>query len=136
MATSKVHYQGLLRTEATHLKSLQQIITDAPTDNNGKGLAFSPTDLVATALSSCLITIMGIKANQMDINIDGVDSTITKVMNSEGARRIAEIHVEVIMPAGNYSEKEKKILMAAARTCPVALSLHPDITQNITFHWQ
>lgn len=134
MATSKVIYNGQLRTSATHLRSGTEIITDAPTDNNGKGEAFSPTDLVATALSSCLLTIMGIKADQMGLSIDGAHSEITKVMSSN-PRRISEVQVDVHMPAGDYSDKDKKILEAAARTCPVALSLHPETTQTITFTW-
>lgn len=134
MATSKVIYNGQLRTTATHLRSGNDIITDAPVDNNGKGEAFSPTDLVATALSSCMITIMGIKADQMGINIEGAESTITKIMSSS-PRRIAEIQVEVVMPAGDYSDKDKKVLEAAARTCPVGLSLHPETKQTITFVW-
>lgn len=134
MATSKVIYNGQLRTTATHLRSGNDIITDAPVDNNGKGEAFSPTDLVATALSSCMITIMGIKADQMGINIEGTESTITKIMSSS-PRRIAEIQVEVVMPAGDYSDKDKKVLEAAARTCPVGLSLHPETKQTITFVW-
>lgn len=134
MATSQVNYNGKLRTEATHLKSGTAIITDAPTDNNGKGEAFSPTDLVATALSSCMLTIMGIKADQSEIDIDGIKSEVTKIMASN-PRRIDEIHVAITMPAKTYSDKEKKILEAAAKTCPVALSIHPDIKQVIQFNW-
>ncbi len=134
MATSQVIYQGQLRTKATHIKSGESIITDAPTDNNGKGEAFSPTDLVATALASCLITIMGIKANQSNLDIDGATAEITKVMAS-GPRRISDVHITVTMPANDYSDKDKKMLEKAALTCPVALSLHPDINQNITFVW-
>jgi putative redox protein len=134
MATSTVTYSGNLRTVATHLQSNTSIITDAPVDNNGKGEAFSPTDLIATALSSCMITIMGIKANQSNIDINGVNSHITKVMASD-PRRVSEIHVELTMPSKNYTTKEKKMLEGAARTCPVAMSLHPDIKQIITFNW-
>lgn len=134
MATAQVNYNGNLRTEATHIKSSTGIITDAPTDNNGKGEAFSPTDLVATALSSCMLTIMGIKANQSDIDIDGIKSEVTKVMSSN-PRRIDEIHVAITMPAKEYSVKERKMLEAAAKTCPVALSLHPDIKQFVQFNW-
>jgi uncharacterized OsmC-like protein len=132
--TSKVIYKGKLRTEATHLKSHKAIITDAPTDNNGKGEAFSPTDLVATALASCLMTIMGIKANQMEISIDGAYAEIEKIMASD-PRRISEVKVHIFMPDNNYSKKDQKILDHAARTCPVAMSLHPDIRQDIQFHW-
>jgi uncharacterized OsmC-like protein len=132
--TSKVFYNGALRTTCTHLQSGQSIITDAPTDNNGRGEAFSPTDLVATALATCMITVMGIKANVNNWNIDGAELDVTKLMASE-PRRISEVHVIVKMPAGNFDEKTQKILENTARTCPVAMSLHPDIKQLITFVW-
>jgi uncharacterized OsmC-like protein len=132
--TSKVFYNGALRTTCTHLQSGQSIITDAPTDNNGRGEAFSPTDLVATALATCMITVMGIKANVNNWNIDGAELDVTKLMASE-PRRISEIHVIVKMPADNFDEKTQKILENTARTCPVAMSLHPDIKQLITFVW-
>lgn len=134
MATAKVHYQGNLRTQATHVKSDTQLITDAPTDNNGKGEAFSPTDLVATSLASCMITIMGIKARNKGINIDGIDSEITKVMSSN-PRRISEIIISLKMPKSDISSEDQKLLEKVALTCPVALSLHPDIKQTITFNW-
>ena len=133
--TSKVFYNGALRTTCTHLQSGQSIITDAPTDNNGRGEAFSPTDLVATALATCMITVMGIKANVNNWNIDGAELDVTKLMASE-PRRISEVHVVVKMPAGNFDEKTQKILENTARTCPVAMSLHPDIKQIINFVWQ
>ena len=133
--TSKVFYNGALRTTCTHLQSGQSIITDAPTDNNGRGDAFSPTDLVATALATCMITVMGIKANVNNWNIDGAELDVTKLMASE-PRRISEVHVVVKMPAGNFDEKTQKILENTARTCPVAMSLHPDIKQIINFVWQ
>lgn len=132
--TSKVTYQGNLRTEATHLKSGNVIVNDAPTDNNGKGEAFSPTDMVATALATCMITIMGIKAAAMDLSIDGTQGDIIKIMASE-PRRISEVQVALTMPAGSYSDKDKKILEAAARACPVAQSVHPDMVQAVTFNW-
>lgn len=133
--TAQVKYQGSLRTLATHLRSSTNIITDAPVDNNGKGEAFSPTDLVATALASCLITIMGIKASKMGVNIDGAAAEIEKVMDSN-PRRIKEVKVVVTMPTHtSYEAKDKKILEAAARTCPVALSLHPETIQTIDFIW-
>ena len=134
MATAKVHYQGNLRTQATHVKSDIQLITDAPTDNNGKGEAFSPTDLVATSLASCMITIMGIKARNKGINIDGIDSEITKVMSSN-PRRISEIIISLKMPKSDISSEDQKLLEKVALSCPVALSLHPDIKQTITFNW-
>ena len=133
-ATSTVIYKGNLRTEATHLKSGNDIITDAPVDNNGKGEAFSPTDLVATSLASCMITIMGIKADRMDLDIEGAAASVVKVMAS-GPRRIEEIQIQVTMPARSFQEGEKKILEKVARTCPVALSIHPDTKQTIDFIW-
>jgi putative redox protein len=135
MYTSKIEYLGELRTEATHLQSGNQIITDAPTDNHGKGEAFSPTDLVATALASCMISIMGIKLQGSGKDIKGATSEVTKVMYSE-PRRIGEIHVKISVPDNNFSEKEKQILINAAHACPVAKSLHPDIKQviSITFY--
>lgn len=135
MATIKSTYKGDLRTAARHLASGNTIITDAPTDNNGKGEAFSPTDLVSAALGSCMMTIMGIVANRADIDIDGMDMEITKIMAAE-PRRIAEVVLHFTMPAGKtYSDKEKAMLENAARTCPVALSLHPDVKQTISFQY-
>ena len=131
---SIVEYTGELRTEVKHLASKDLIITDAPIDNNGKGEAFSPTDLVASALSSCLLTIMGIRAEKLGLNITGATSDVVKIMASD-PRRISEIHVTITMPLGDFESGHKKVLEAAARTCPVALSLHPDIKQNIEFIW-
>lgn len=132
--TSKVEYNGSLRTQAVHLRSGNEIITDAPTDNNGKGQAFSPTDLVATALASCMLTIMGIRANKMELDITGAKADILKIMDSN-PRRIAEVVVDVTMPSGSFSDKDKEILEKAAKTCPVALSLHSDTIQTVNFHW-
>lgn len=131
MATAETIYLGDLRTEATHLLSGKKIITDAPPDNNGKGEFFSPTDLVATALGSCIVTIMGISARTHGFNIDGARWVITKVMSAEPPRRIAEIIIEITFPSG-YPDKVKKILEHCVKTCPVALSLHPDLKQTIT----
>ncbi|MES2132602.1 MAG: OsmC family protein [Bacteroidota bacterium] len=136
MVTSKVTYTGELRTEATHLQSNTIIYTDAPKDNHGKGEAFSPTDLVATALACCMISVMGIVAMKEGITpVDGTTADVTKIMYAE-PRRIGEIHVKVTFPKGNYSDKEKKIYEHAAHTCPVAKSLHPDLKQIIEFVWQ
>jgi len=132
--TSTVHYIGDLRTNNTHLKSGNTIITDAPTDNHGKGEAFSPTDLVATALANCMLTVMGIKANAKGINMDDAKAEVTKVMASN-PRRIAEVHVKITMPKNNYSEEDKKLLEHTARTCPVAKSLHGDLVQKVEFLW-
>jgi uncharacterized OsmC-like protein len=133
--TSSITYLGDLRTECTHLKSGQTIITDAPIDNNGKGEAFSPTDLTATSLGACMVTIMGIAAQNHDIDIDGTRLEVTKHMVAD-PRRISAIDVNIIFPDKTYVGKEKKILEAAAKTCPVALSLHPDIKQNLNFIWK
>lgn len=133
--TSTITYLGDLRTECTHIRSGQVFITDAPIDNNGKGDAFSPTDLAATSLGACMVTIMGIAAKNHDINIDGTKLEITKLMASD-PRRISGVDVKLIMPPISYSKKARKILEAAGRTCPVALSLHPDLVQNIVFVWE
>ena len=132
MATSTVEYKGNIRTEAIHLESGTHLITDAPKDNNGNGEAFSPTDLLATSLSACMLTIMGIVARRDNIDILGTKTEVTKIMYSE-PRRVGEIHVKLYMPKKNYSDKEKKILENAAHTCPVAKSLHPAIKQQIEF---
>jgi len=134
MATSKVHYSSNLRTEATHLLSGSTIITDAPPDNRGRGEAFSPTDLVATALASCMMTIMGIAANEHGFSIDGTQATVTKVMYAD-PRRIGEIHIVLEFPPNGYSPKVKKIIERAAYTCPVSQSLHPELIQKIEFRF-
>ncbi len=135
MITSKVTYLGELRTEATHIQSNTTIHTDAPKDNHGKGEMFSPTDLVATALASCMISIMGIVAMKDGITpVDGATAEVTKVMYAD-PRRIGEIHITVTFPKKNYTDKEKKIYENAAYTCPVAKSLHPDLKQIINFVW-
>lgn len=132
--TSKIIYKGDLRTEATHLKSSNKIITDAPTDNNGKGQAFSPTDLVATALGSCMVTIIGIRAKQHGIELGEITTDIKKIMTSN-PRRISEIEVAIYFKNIDYNTKEKEIIIEAAKTCPVALSIHPDIKQSLSFHF-
>jgi putative redox protein len=135
MVTAKTEYLGNLRTEAQHLQSGNKIITDAPLDNQGKGEAFSPTDLVATALASCMITIVGIAANNHHFNIDGTQMEITKIMASE-PRRISEVKIDFILPANNYTDKQKRIIENAALTCPIAKSLHPDLKQTIGFQYK
>ncbi|MEI6682037.1 MAG: OsmC family protein [Bacteroidota bacterium] len=132
MATVETYYIGELRTEATHLRSGNKLITDAPVDNQGKGEYFSPTDLVATALGSCMITVMGIAARTHKFDIDGSRLVITKIMTSEAPRRIGEIVVEITFPEIEYSDQQKKILDYVVKTCPVALSLHPDIKQTVS----
>ena len=133
--TSQVIYLGDLRTSATHIQSNSVIETDAPTDNQGKGARFSPTDLVATALSSCMLTIMGIAANTHNIDITNTQCNVEKIMET-APRRIGKINIEVHFPKNNtYSEKEKMILEKAALTCPVMESLHPDCIKSIQFLW-
>lgn len=134
MKTSKIVYNGDLRTEATHLRSGKVIITDAPVDNNGKGEAFSPTDLLATSLGSCMLTIMGMVAGRNNINIDGTTIEITKIMGTD-PRRVIEIIVEFTMNGTTYSNEDKKLLENAAHTCPVAKSLHPDLKQTVIFNY-
>lgn len=134
MHTSEVVYKGELRTVCTHIKSGQQIITDAPVDNNGKGEAFSPTDLLATSLGTCMLTVMGIVANRNNINIEGTKVEILKVM-AENPRRVSELYLDMFFPSNNYSQKEKDLMEHTALACPVAKSLHPDIKQKVRFHY-
>lgn len=134
MSTSKITYNGGLRTTSIHERSGKEIITDAPVDNKGKGEAFSPTDLLATSLGNCMLTIVGIAANEHGFNIDGTTCDITKIM-AENPRRVAEIVVDFQFPANNYSDKDKKIIERSANTCPVMYSLHPDIKKTVTFNY-
>ncbi len=137
MPTAHTIYQGDLRTEATHLQSGTTILTDAPTDNNGKGEAFSPTDLVATALGSCMMTIMGMAAVRDGIELKGSEMDITKVMSADSPRRIAKIEITLnLLTDRELDENQKVKLVRAAHTCPVALSLHPDIEQVVSFVWK
>ena len=129
--TSNVKYKGDLRTVCEHIKSTSVIETDAPVDNNGNGERFSPTDLVATALAACMITVMGIKANQSGIAFDTINGEIHKTMAAD-PRRISEIQV-VISVQEIWTDKEKTIMENTAKTCPVAKSLHPDLVQNVKF---
>lgn len=130
MPTSTLKYLGNLRTEMTHVKSGQVVITDAPIDNNGKGEAFSPTDLMSSSLCACMITIMGIAAQNHGFSIDGATAEITKIMSAE-PRKVAEIHIEIKFPTNNYSDKEKKIIEHITKTCPVALSMNESVSQEI-----
>nr|WP_121269423.1 OsmC family protein [Pedobacter schmidteae] len=134
MSTSKITYNGGLRTTSVHLRSGNEIITDAPVDNKGKGEAFSPTDLLATSLGNCMLTIVGIAANEHGFNIDGTTCEITKIM-AEGPRRVAEIVVNFQFPANNYTDKDKTIIERSANTCPVMYSLHPDIKKTVSFNY-
>lgn len=133
--TSKIIYKGEYRTEAVHLQSGTQIETDAPTDNNGKGERFSPTDLVATALGSCMISIMAMSAEPRGISLLGTECEITKIMMAN-PRKIGEIVVKVVVNGqDSYDEKERTILERAALTCPVYLSLHEDVKKTVEFIW-
>lgn len=133
MSTSKVTYLGNLRTNCEHLASGSSFITDAPIDNNGQGAAFSPTDTVATGLANCMLTMMGIKARDLEVNLEGSTAMVTKTM-ATNPRRISKIDVILELPSG-LDSKAKKILENTANTCPVHQSLHPDIEKNIVFNW-
>lgn len=131
METARTIYKGDLRTEMTHVRSGSVITTDAPPDNKGKGEFFSPTDLVASALGSCIFTIMGIAAREHGFTIDGASCAITKIM-TEKPRKIGEIKIEFDFTGRDYTDKQKKILEYCVKTCPVALSLNSDLFQNVT----
>jgi len=136
MATIKNEYLGELRTRATHLQSGNALITDAPIDNQGKGEAFSPTDLLATAFGSCMLTVMGIAAREHGIDMEGVKLETTKIMAAD-PRRVSRLDVSFSFPKRlSYTDKEKMILEKAAKTCPVYYSLHPEIEKNIQFNWE
>lgn len=132
METIRTKYLGELRTEAEHVKSGQKVITDAPLDNQGKGEAFSPSDLMTASLSSCMLTIMGIAARTHAIPFENITCKVTKIM-VPNPRRVGEIVIEFDMGNAVYTEKQKAILQNAAHTCPVALSLHPDLKQTLSF---
>ena len=134
MVSMKVQYNGDLRCTATHIKSGNQVVTDAPTDNNGKGEAFSPTDLLCTSLTTCMITLMGITANSKDIQLGQIDADIEKIMGSE-PRRVSGINILFKIKDLNFTEREKEILKNAALTCPVAKSIHSDIELGIDFQF-
>jgi len=134
MKTAEVLYTGDLRTQTTHVRSGQTFITDAPVDNQGKGEAFSPTDLAATSLACCMITTMGIAAKTHGINMIGTRAEVLKIMASD-PRRIASIEVDIYMPDLAFSNKEKVILEKAANACPVNRSLHPVLKKVLPFHW-
>ena len=131
--TASIIYTGNLRCQAVHLQSNSQIETDAPTDNHGKGERFSPTDLLCVSLATCMVTTMGIKANDMGVNIDNTTANVTKHMASD-PRRVAKIEVAVSLPA-NDDEKVRTILERTGNNCPVAKSVHPDIELVISYNW-
>jgi putative redox protein len=134
MTTVKTTYLGDMRTENIHLQSGCKIITDAPTDNHGKGEAFSPTDLLATSMGNCIMTIMGIKAMKNGIDLVGTEIEITKIM-ADAPRRVGEVILEFNFPNKGYTDAEKRLIESVAPTCPVPLSLHPDLIQTIRFNW-
>ena len=126
------NYLGELRVSSTHIASNTKIITDAPIDNNGKGESFSPTDLVATALGTCMITVMGIYAEKNGILMPNVYSRTNKIMTSN-PRKISKLKIEIIFEGNQLSEMEKQNLKNVALNCPVANSLHADLQQEIEF---
>lgn len=133
--TSTVIYKGGLRCELKHLQSGTVIENDAPTDNRGQGARFSPTDMVATALASCMLTTMGIVGNDKGISIDGSEAEVTKIMTSN-PRMIGEIQVKLIMRGqDSFTDKEKAIMENTALTCPVYRSLHPDVKKTVEIVW-
>ncbi|MFH2143496.1 MAG: OsmC family protein [Bacteroidota bacterium] len=134
MVTSKVIYLSDLRTQAIHLKSNDEIFTDAPVDNHGKGEAFSPTDLFSTSLASCMLTILGIHAANSNYSINGTYAEVTKIME-ENPRRVGEIIVDLYFPKSKFDQKQKRIIENVVKTCPVSKSLHPEIKQIIRFNF-
>jgi putative redox protein len=135
MQTAKVVYQGELRVLSTHVRSEQQILTDAPPDNNGKGEAFSPTDLLATSLITCMITMMGIAAEKNDWEMGEVVGEVEKIMAS-APRRVAGINIFLLFRNHDLSETEKSFLEQTALNCPVAKSIHPDIATHVKFSYE
>ena len=129
----KILYQGKLRTIVTHTLTGEIIETDAPIDNNGKGEKFSPTDLFASSLGSCMLTIMGITAQSHGFSIDGSSINLEKIMG-KNPRRVAEIHLNINIK-GALTEKQRQILIKAAKHCPVSKSIHPEIKENISFNF-
>jgi uncharacterized OsmC-like protein len=134
MTTLTTEYKGSLRTENIHTRSGTHVITDAPVDNQGKGEAFSPTDLVCTALSSCMLTTMGILAEREGIDMRGMRTDVVKIMASN-PRKIAEIQITLSQPGLVATDVQKQKLRNAAMTCPVALSLHDTVKQTVIFNF-
>ena len=134
MVRINLNYQGELRCSAIHAPSGNTIQTDAPLDNNGRGEAFSPTDLVATALGACMATVMGIVAERKGIPLEGMNIEVRKHMSGDTPRRIARLEVDIHMPV-SHSHPERKLLESAARGCPVHHSLSPDIETVFNWTW-
>lgn len=134
MVRIDITYEGDLRTRATHTPSGTEVVTDAPVDNHGKGESFSPTDLAATALGSCIATIMGIVAERHDVDLTGMRVTVVKEMATAPTRRIGKLTTVLHIPA-EPDEQTRTLLERAAHSCPVHASLHPDVDKPITFRW-
>lgn len=135
MTKMKTVYLGGLRNEVEHLQSGTKLVTDAPLDNHGKGESFSPTDLFASSLGCCMLTIMGISAESYGFNIEGTTIETEKIMGTN-PRRVVELKLDIHFPKGaNYTDQQKRLIEAAARTCPVANSLSPEIKKTITFNY-
>lgn len=135
MTKMRTVYLGGLRNEVEHLQSGTKLVTDAPLDNHGKGESFSPTDLFASSLGCCMLTIMGISAESYGFNIDGTTIETEKIMGTN-PRRVIELKLDIHFPKGsNYTDQQKRLIEAAARTCPVANSLNPEIKKTITFNY-
>ena len=128
--TSTVVYEGGLRTTATHLASGQQIITDAPVDNHGKGEAFSPTDLAATALAACILTTIAILLEARETDIRGATAEVVKVMDGP-PRRISAVRIVLRLPAKPYTPEQRELIAKTVDACPVGRSLHPDLAQDV-----
>jgi putative redox protein len=135
MPTAKITYTADLHCSATHLQSGTIITTDAPTDNQGKGEAFSPTDLLAVSLATCMITTMGIVANRDNIPLNAAEIDLTKVMATEGPRRVSKIEVYMSIPAAGISDADRQKLINTANACPVSKSLHPDVEVDLRITW-
>ncbi|MEN6618283.1 MAG: OsmC family protein [Rikenellaceae bacterium] len=134
MTKIRTIYIGNLKTEAEHLKSGSKIITEAPEDNNGKGEKFSPTDLFAASLGSCMLTIMGIAAQAHGFLIDGTHIETEKIM-ATNPRRVAELKLDIYFPRNDYTEKQMRFIDASVKTCPVTNSIHPDVIKTIVYHF-
>ncbi|MDX2095192.1 MAG: OsmC family protein [Alphaproteobacteria bacterium] len=134
MVEIHIAYQGELRCAATHMPSGTVLVTDAPKDNHGQGESFSPTDLVATALGSCMLTIMGITARKLALDLRGASVTVTKEMVKAPVRRIGRLAVEITVPLA-LDDAQRQHFIDAAKHCPVHYSLHPDIAVPVTFNW-
>lgn len=135
MVSIHVHYEGDLRCRAVHGPSKQELFTDAPVDNHGRGESFSPTDLVATALATCMATVIGIKAQQKELNVAGMTLQIEKHMSTDTPRRIVALPIRITVPLPP-DHPDRRLLESVALACPVLQSLHPDIEKTVTWHWQ